>query len=100
MNTLDVLVKARELVSAPERWTQRSFARSSLGNTVKATSRHAVCWCTFGALQVFGAGVESRAYRMLRSEVGGFLGKFNDTHTHAEVLAAFDAAIEAERAAL
>jgi hypothetical protein len=43
-----------------------------------------------------GSGLYDQAYDLLYEAVGkGSIGAFNDTHSQAEVLAAFDRAIEA-----
>ena len=43
-------MKISELLSSPEKWTQRSYARDALGGTVQTRSKDAVCWCLVGAL--------------------------------------------------
>lgn len=57
--------------------------------------------CAVHALKV--AGDWPRPYieslKALQRQAGGFVGTFNDRHTHAEVLDLFDRAIAAEAAA-
>jgi hypothetical protein len=104
METLEVLQKARALVEQPETWTQHTFARNAEG-----APRHenwdddACAFCIRGALnKAVGrhVGINDDCYMAIRNAVGGqALARFNDTpgRSHAEVLAAFDRAIEAAR---
>lgn len=105
MTTLEILKAARELISVPERWTQKESARHKNGNAIDWYDPNASCWCSSGALsKVFGSG----SYRsltncsgILNEVAGGSFVYYNDAHTHAEVLAMFDRAIsiaEAENA--
>lgn len=100
---LETLKAAREKISDPSRWTQEWFAkRKDEDGTFKdtdATSRAAVCWCSSGAIRAvlnvddFGFISEDFAIPFGFSSLRD-LENFNDTHTHVEVLAAFDAAIK------
>ena len=102
----EVLVEARDLISAPERWTQGFYARNSLGHITEWDSPSAVCWCAEGAVgKAAGAvtdpkqGTKNRdIFARARDELKraarcDSVPKFNDTHAHAEVLAAFGKAI-------
>lgn len=100
---LDILIKARELISDPERWTQGAYAKDSSGREVY-DSDAAVCWCGIGALRrVAGYDYLSRSkaidflHKTAREAGFDYFQDFNDSSTHAEVLAAFDRAIEAAR---
>ncbi len=59
-----VLKRAREIISSPERWTKKAFARDAEGTNLKlrcgngkgagdriARHRDAVCWCPDGAIR-------------------------------------------------
>ncbi len=50
MNILPVLKRGRELISEKDRWTQGALAKSEAGLTVDPNSKHAVCYCSMGAL--------------------------------------------------
>jgi len=90
-----VLIKARELISKPENWTQRATARSADGRRVSALSTEAVCYCAMGAMvKVAPLYLGSRLDFLLSAAVQESAAHYNDTHTHAEVLAMFDKAIE------
>jgi hypothetical protein len=108
MDTLEVLQQARALISDPARWTQGEAALSADGHWVFPPSAQAVRWTLFGALW----RVEAQAHvsemlmdTVVQALVASFdpgdhvysdtsrLQQYNNTHTHAEVLALFDAAI-------
>lgn len=92
---LQVLTEARALIADPERWWDGTLSGARSENHCAV---QAVC-------AVVGKKTDRGLYvdvcDGLASQFGGThqnLPKFNDTHTHAEVLALFDTAIESERA--
>lgn len=96
MNTREILVAARELISVPERWTQGSLAESRLGRPIGPSTPGAVCWCALGAVQKVADDLNmpfGGAVSHLNKAGPINLGLFNDTHTHPEVVALFDRAI-------
>jgi hypothetical protein len=109
MTTLETLKAAREKIADPARWTQDWFAkRIDEDGTFKdtdATSSAAVCWCSSGAIRAvlgvddFGFINEDFAVPFGFNTLGD-LENFNDTHTHPEVLRAFDEAIAKPEAQL
>lgn len=97
MTTVEVLRKARALIEDPEKWTQGHDARDADGNWAGIHSLQAHSFCATGALMRAGGDVRSDAYEALREQMGvNFLMEFNDSAetSHADVLAAFDRAIE------
>ncbi len=104
MKTNELLIEARRLIEKPENWLQRTYARDTDGTPVPDTDPSACRFCSKGALYAAAfrnrvdEDEEDKASKALDAAVGGrpFV-KFNDTHTHAEVLAAFDRAIEATK---
>lgn len=93
------LVAARALIADPARWTQGEFARSNTGAGCLVSARNRVSLCALGAADA-ATRDEPTSTRLnnvvdqLRRHTGGMsLSTFNDRHTHAEVLAVFDAAI-------
>lgn len=48
--TIEVLTRARELISEEHRWTQYAYARDKEGICVESTSPKAACWCARGAI--------------------------------------------------
>lgn len=122
METLEVLEQARALITPPEAWTTKAFAREKPsiawpeGLGVQSSAPEAVCWCAIGAcrkaagvVNLFDANYAASDSavqalgKQLRPE--GWEGSYfeavhfyNDNQTHAEVLALFDRAIAAEKA--
>lgn len=98
MTPLETLKAARQLISDPAKWTQRFMARDADKHPTYVGSKSADCWCSMGAIcHVVGGLCQSdgeAALAALGATIGGKnVVRFNDTHTHAEVLALFDAAI-------
>ena len=105
MTTVEILKAARAKIADEKHWTQIDNARDVNDNPVSLTSQEAVCWCSNGAL--FAVITFDIAYLRSRKKAESFLKaymnpgviQFNDSHTHAEVIAAWDAAIaNAEKA--
>jgi hypothetical protein len=99
MSAANNLRAARALIEDPKHWTQGSYGLDSSGHGVSTRRiNEAVCFCSWGALVRVGIDViggRSAEERYLDMGMGNRgVGNFNDTHTHAEVLAAFDKAIE------
>lgn len=99
MSAEDILKDARALISDPKHWTRRVEARSGR-KKVEPWAPEANRWCSLGAMYRVGNDVRLGNYRewhkasvALNDAMGGWIGLFNDHHTHAEVLAAFDVAI-------
>lgn len=103
MGPLEILLAGRELISMPERWTKHHYARDSTGRERLSSDQAAICWCSIGAISKAGEGhpiSKWGARTILRDAIGGTISQFNDaeTTTHADVLAAWDRAIERARA--
>lgn len=101
MNTVDILRAARAKIENPENWCQGVYFASASGERVAPWA--AERWCATGAVwAVVGTGAEKYhergpALHALCDAIGGeWQTDYNDTHTHAEVIAMFDRAIEAE----
>lgn len=102
---IDVLVKARELISVEAQWTQGAIARDADGNgLLHACSELAVCWCSHGAVSKVTVSLcdnnisairALNKYCRARDESGNDpLVLLNDTVTHSEILRVWDGAIE------
>ncbi len=99
MTPLQILTAARNKIAKPEHWTQGESCRNSSGQPCAA--QVATCFCSIGAIGTVAGEdweAEQAAMDMLRRAIDPSrpllgLATFNDTHTHAEVLAAFDKAI-------
>jgi hypothetical protein len=98
------LIAARALIADPKNWTQDVMASRADQMECEPRDPDAVCWCSLGAISKVTEGLEEfwRARDALRQFVSDSpsVSEFNDTHTHAEVLAVFDRAIETSRAAI
>ena len=96
---VSLLRRARARIEDPAHWTQGRYARSAKGHEVKPDSESATSWCAIGALRA--EVLEKSAYWAAFGELVRYIKEptslFNDTHTHVEVLAVFDAAIESLR---
>lgn len=86
MDTKDTLINARKLIERPENWCQGAFFSNDAQCASGAIAR---------AMNVsVHKAVMSPAYVAIEKVVG-CVAEFNDTVSHAEILAAFDKAIAA-----
>ncbi len=97
MNSVQqVLADAKALIASPDRWTAGCMARDAGGNSVHPESPVAVKFCLFGALyrgwQLHTTAAARKAMLAAAGSEDGLI-IFNDTHTHAEVLALLDKGI-------
>lgn len=82
-------MKAWQLIEKPENWCRGVNAKDKDGNSVKPGSPDAVSFCILGAIiQCYGlCNHRSIASKVEEKLNNGSMAIFNDTHTHAEVLA-------------
>lgn len=93
MTVHETLKAMRELLADEKRWTQKVYARAYGGVPVWSSDARAVCWCLIGACnKVSGSTISSLT---LAETLDCDPGAFNDSHTHAEVIAKLDDAIKA-----
>jgi hypothetical protein len=92
MSPKEILIRARKLIEKPENWVRGHFYSGS-------------AYCAVGSL--FAAGIDymgtytqnpaylalAKAMSVTATVIPGNVSRWNDDHTHAEVLAAFDCAI-------
>src|SRR5262249_47274410 len=95
-----VLVRARELISDERGWCKRGFAFTWLDIPVPVGSRYARRFCALGAINRAGRELAlpvEDASKALEWQTVRPVVDWNDdkVRTHAEVVAAFDAAIAA-----
>jgi hypothetical protein len=91
----DTILKALALIENPEAWTQGASAQDSAGLPVPPESPQACRWCILGAIDKASNYDYNRwleATRQIRDVLRGkatsiSIAAFNDSHTHAEVLA-------------
>lgn len=98
MSTLQALRAARARLNSPENWCQ------GRGTLELKDGGHAFCMigaCSWHTGDTYGAARDALA-RVLGITpgpgCGAFIGDWNDSHTHEEVLEVFDWAIENELA--
>lgn len=104
---LEILEHARALIADPEHWTRGACARRVDGLCVDMGDTSAHCFCSIGA--VGRATLDLDVYPSLSKTFDTLeslgipegtpvdqsrLATYNDSHTHEEVLAMFDRAIE------
>lgn len=92
MTTVEVLRAARALIDTPEKWGKGGYQDDCLcaGEAINIAQ---------GFERASYEGTVSSAYVAFREAIGGKLvGPWNDRSKHADGLAAFDRAIEAEEA--
>ena len=96
-----VLEAARAKIFHPANWTQGAWARNKEGEPTNPRGEGATCFCSLGAVKSatnWGDGIFSNVSDSL-TRAGGAEDNFihyNDNHTHEEVLAMFNKAIEYE----
>ena len=107
----DQLEAVYRLIEDEKRWTQGAFARNdhsvaidldydcndegeSLADEECATHADAICWCLYGAAYKCGISNDFAIAQSLAMRIPVEVITFNDSHTHAEVLALLTSAIE------
>lgn len=112
MNTLEILKGARELIAKPEHWTQGTYARDAAGRVAYWADEDACQFCALGAIgKASRKNVWSLELAFVRAVLVAaipdsvsieerYVPTFNDSHSHAEVLALFDKAIASEEEAV
>lgn len=103
-----VLVEARNLISKPECWAKKAFARDAYGDSVSVHSATAVAFCSIGAIEYAINRFSPSLFEAVRTSLHKELQKlvpagtsesisyFNDesSTTHKMVLDLFDNAIK------
>ena len=96
-----ILILGKSYIDTPEKWTQRLYARDTKGHGAAVMSDNAVCFCSIGALykanRVMKHYNSESATQYLQTAIDGkhpgALMQFNDSHTHEQVMQAWDKAI-------
>lgn len=98
---IDNLKAAKLLIITEDKWCQKTPARNKYGESCSPSSEQAVSMCAVSAINTacngFNKDLQQSVEYRLMCEVCNtrwFAIDYNDTHTHAEVLAKFDEAIE------
>lgn len=95
-----ILSDAKARISDPANWTKGVCARNALGETVDVRDARACQWCSMGAILAVlppNADICIVATAMRPAVDGKWFVTWQDRpeRAHAEVMAAFDRAIEA-----
>jgi hypothetical protein len=103
-SVLELLTRAQDLIRDPAHWTQGVNARDKNGFETNGFGDEAVCFCSYGAFYRITARVDDDLQRAVKHALGQavkermgesfLIATFNDTHTHAEVMAMWDRAKE------
>jgi hypothetical protein len=80
MTKKEALLKTKELIATPDKWTQGVDARNIVGQPVDPKSKRAVCYCLYGALIKVTNDVDD--------------AEFNDSSTHEQVLELINKTLE------
>lgn len=104
MKTSEFLEKAKSYIDSPEKWTQEELAKDAHGKPVNPYNESATCFCSLGALMKAQLPTADRvdiyytSKKFLFEAMGSTPSRFNDTHTHEEVMDAWDRAIAEAKA--
>lgn len=103
MSAIDLLIDAKELIADRESWCQHVDALDADGAPAMDTGRAPVAFCALGALShaadLADAALIVKATACLAEVIGTpNIADWNDSHTHHEVIDAFDEAIARRKA--
>jgi hypothetical protein len=106
LNAVEILTKAKELISSPEHWCQEAYSRDINGVSCDRKSPDVNSFCIIGAIfKATDEGViydeEIKVWNALNNIVGDYaISTWNDKEgrTHDEVMALLDKAIENAKA--
>lgn len=94
-----ILIRVRDRIADPERWTSRSPARDAAGQSVPPRSQEATSWCLIGAVLMEGGRCGGPEFiHLKRAALPSVVSIVND-RGHAHALALCDAAIALAEAA-
>ena len=110
MKISEALIQGKSLIEKPESWTKGAYARNEKGERRWSNDEDAVCFCSLGAMSRVTSQIECRTdpqgrdiyyngVGYLEAAMGECVPTFNDEHSHVEVMAAWDKAIEAAKRA-
>ena len=94
MTPKELFNQAYNLIKDPARWTQKAYARDANDIGVSSHSIYTVKWCSLGVLMKFGG--DDSVTKALEYTINESLEDYNDTHTHAEVMAMWEETGERE----
>lgn len=97
--TQATLIAAKAVIDTPEKWIRGASACDRKGIPVAPRSHYATCFCIIGAVDRVAKNFDDRreAFDMLYKSTNiDIISEWNDdpARTHAEVMEAFDKAIQ------
>ncbi len=94
MTTKEGLIKAKEFIDTPDKWCQHAFSEHNrLTGTTKYCSMGALDECIWRYARGNGKLLANMSYKLECAIDGLCIGPWNDSHTHAQVMEAWDRAI-------
>lgn len=96
MTPSEILRKAKALIDTPEKWIQEAYAVNDKGWEVELSNPSACKFCSLGAIHRINDDnddAHDATFDYLKNAMGTYVDGYNDTHTHAEVMAKWDEAI-------
>jgi hypothetical protein len=100
MKSSEFLKKAKALIDTPSKWTTGAWAKNAAGTHVMPENPGSVCFCTTGAMFRIEHDLNlhdvtlNKAVEYVKGAMNTrHIPDFNDSHTHAEVMAAWENAI-------
>jgi hypothetical protein len=97
LTVLETLIVARKKIRFRKHWVQGDYARGKSGRSVEPAGQAAVCFCLAGAVLAVPYGDRGGAIERLRTRARELYRvppeRFNDTHSHKEVLGFLDTVI-------
>jgi hypothetical protein len=105
MKPSELLIAAKALIEDPKHWTTGALARDKDGNVTSSQGEEAVCFCSWGAFNKIeqatnderAAEAASEYLRLAVPDGSRMPAVYNDSHTHEQVMAMWDAAIAAAK---
>jgi hypothetical protein len=103
MKISDVLKTGMAKIEDEKNWIQGAFARDDKKEVVPSSDSRATCWCASGSIFAqricVDASTQAKAVTLLNQATQSRqIAYFNDTHTHAEVIALFKRVIAEQEA--
>lgn len=101
MKISELLISAKALIDTPEKWIQNTEAMTAYKEQVDCTHSLATCFCSLGAIgrveytNKLEHNQDARDH-LSHAMTGDYwrIGNYNDSHTHSEVMAMWDKAIQ------
>ena len=110
LTTLEILIKAKNLISKPENWCKGNFSIDESGNSIDYMNDRAAAYCAFTSINKIGHGSNCLPAKMCLFNIiypydeyhnyhSSIITAFNDhpNTTHDKIMLLFDISIEKEK---